>query len=80
LKEQKGIKIYQTLVLTFIETKDNKPEIRMVYFNSTTATIINDNQINEVIQLSIQQIKIRINVFLMKTNKNFQFIYQKRKV
>jgi len=27
LKEQKGIKIYQRLVLTFIGTKDNKPEI-----------------------------------------------------
>jgi len=51
-------------VLTFIKTKDNKPETKMVYFNSKIATIINNNQINEVIQLSVQQILQKIGFWL----------------
>lgn len=51
-------------MITFKKLKHSKPEMRTVYFNSKNGTITNKNQINELIQLSIQQILKKIGQWL----------------
>ena len=70
LNEMKGIKYIETLKLTFkITTVDaNKTETKIIfktaYFNSEAKTIINENEINESIQTSNQEILNGISVWL----------------
>ena len=66
----KGIKHIKTLKLTFKKTTvnadKNEPKIifKTAYFNSKAKTIINENEINESIQTSNQEIFNGIAVWL----------------
>ena len=70
LNEMKGIKYIETLKLTFKKTAiaadKNEPEMifKTVYFNSKTKTIINENEVNESIQTSNQEILNVVGVWL----------------
>ena len=70
LNEMKGIKYIETLKLTFkkttIDADKNQPKIifETAYFNSKTKTIINENEVNENIQTSNQEILNGIGVWL----------------
>ena len=62
LNEMKGIKHIETSKLTFkkttIDADKNEPKIifKTAYFNSEAKTVINENEINESIQTSNQEI------------------------
>ena len=66
----KGIRLVETLKLTFKETTvgadKNEPKkiFKTAYFNSKAKTIINENEINESIQTSNQEILNGIAVWL----------------
>ena len=70
LDEMKGIKYIETLKLTFKKTTidANKNETKIIFktafFNSKAKTIINENEINESIQTSNQEILNGISVWL----------------
>ena len=56
LGELKGFKYIETLKMTFEKQLGNKTTIKTAYFNSMTTTIINKNEINEVLQTSRQEL------------------------
>ena len=56
LKSMKGLKFIETLSVTFKKLVNNETVYKTAYFNSKTQTITNDEQINEALQLSQQQI------------------------
>ena len=66
----KGIKHIETLKLTFkkttVDADKNEPKMifKTAYFNSKAKTIINENEINENIQISNQEILNGIAVYL----------------
>ena len=70
LNEMKGIKHIETLKLTFkkttIDADKNEPKMifKTAYFNSKAKTIINENETNESIQTSNEQILNGIAVWL----------------
>ena len=70
LNEMKGRKHIETLKLTFkkttVDADKNKPKMifKTAYFNSKAKTIINENEINESIQTSNQEILNGIAVWL----------------
>ena len=72
LNEMKGIKYIETLKLTFEKTTvdADKNELNMIfktaYFIRKAKTIINQNEINESIQTSDQEILNGISVWLSK--------------
>ena len=67
----KGIKNIETLKLTFNKTTvdADKNELKMIfktaYFNNKAQTIINENQLNESIQTSNEEILNGIPVWLL---------------
>ena len=70
LNEMKGIKHTETLKLTLkkttVDADRNEPKMIFItaYFNSEAETIINENEINESIQTSNQEILNGIAVWL----------------
>ena len=56
LVELKGFKYIETLKITFEKQLGNKTTIKTAYFNSKTKTLINENEINEVLQTSRQEL------------------------
>ena len=56
LGELKGFKYIETLKITFEKQLGNKTTIKTAYFNSKTKTLINENEINEVLQTSRQEL------------------------
>ena len=92
LNEMKGIKLIETLKLTFKKTTINadKNEPNMIfktaYFNSKAKTIFNENEINENIQTSNQEINIKwyfslvIRGFWMDHGINGRSIYKHCKI
>ena len=56
LGELKGFKYIETLKMTFEKQLGNKTTIKTAYFNSKTKTLINENEINEVLQTSRQEL------------------------
>ena len=56
LSDMKGIKFNETLKVTFWKPQDDGWIYKTAYFNSKPQTIINDNNINEALQLTKQQI------------------------
>ena len=70
LNEMKGIKHIETLKLTFkkttVDADKNEPKLifKTAYFNSKAKAIINENEINESIQTSNQEILNGIAVWL----------------
>ena len=56
LYKLKGFKYIETLKMTFEKRLENKTTIKTAYFNSKTKTLINENEINEVLQTSRQEI------------------------
>ena len=56
LGELKGFKYIETLKMTFEKQLENKTTIKTAYFNSKTKTLINENEINEVLQTSRQEL------------------------
>ena len=56
LGELKGFKYIETLKMAFEKQLGNKTTIKTAYFNSKTKTLINENEINEVIQTSRQEL------------------------
>ena len=56
LDELKGFKYIETLKMTFEKQLGNKTTIKTAYFNSKSKTLINENEINEVIQTSRQEL------------------------
>ena len=56
LSAMKGIKFNETLKVTFWKPQDDGWIYKSAYFNSKPQTIINDNNINEALQLTKQQI------------------------
>ena len=52
----KGFKYIETLKMTFEKQLGNKTTIKTAYFNSETKTLINENEINEVLQTSRQEL------------------------
>ena len=68
----KGIKHIEILRLTFkkttVDSDKNEPKMifKMAYFNSKAKTIINENEINESIQMSNQEMLNGIEVCLSK--------------
>ena len=70
LNEMKRIKYIETLKLTFKKTtvdadkNESKMIFKTAYFNSKAKTIINENEINESIQTSNQEILNGIAVWL----------------
>ena len=68
----KGIKYIETLRLTFkkitVDADENETKIifKTVYFDSKAKTIINENEINESIQTSNQEMLNGISVWLSK--------------
>ena len=72
LNEMKGIKYIETLKLTFekttVDADKNEPNMifKTAYFIRKAKTIINQNEINESIQTSDQEILNGISVWLSK--------------
>ena len=64
LNEMKGLKIVETLKITFRKVSGDETIEKNAYFNSTVQTIINETQINKALQLSKQII----------LNKNAQWV------
>ena len=56
LGELKGFKYIETLKITFEKQLGNETTINTAYFNSKTKTLINENEINEVLQTSRQEL------------------------
>ena len=57
LSEANGLKVVETLKVTFEkQITEDDTTIKTAYFNSKTFTIINENEINNELQLSGQQI------------------------
>ena len=56
LGELKGFKYIETLKITFEKQLGNETTIKTAYFNSKTKTLINENEINEVLQTSRQEL------------------------
>ena len=56
LSAMKGIKFNETLKVTFWKPQDDGWIYKTAYFNSKPQTVINDNNINEALQLTKQQI------------------------
>ena len=57
LNETNGLKIVEALKVTFEKTTSkDETTIKTAYFNSNTFTITNENELNEELQLSKQQI------------------------
>ena len=56
LVELKSFKYIETLKITFEKQLGNKTTIKTAYFNSKTKTLINENEINEVLQTSRQEL------------------------
>ena len=64
LGELKGFKYIETLKMTFEKQLGNKTTIKTAYFNSKTKTLINENEINEVLQTSRQELMKAIGQWL----------------
>ena len=60
LNEMKGLKYVETLKVTFSKMSDGEIVEKLVYFNSTSQTIINQMEIADSLQLSKQQILNKI--------------------
>ena len=56
LTSMKGLKFFETLKVTFKKLVNSEIVYQTAYFNSKPQTITNDEQINEALQLSQQQI------------------------
>ena len=56
LGELKGFKYIETLKVTFEKQLEDETTIKTAYFNSKTKTLINENEINEVLQTSRQEL------------------------
>ena len=56
LGELKGFKYIETLKMTFEKQHGGKIITKTAYFNSKTKTLINENEINEVLQTSRQEL------------------------
>ena len=56
LGELKGFKYIETLKMSFEKQLGNETTIKTAYFNSKTKTLINENEINEVLQTSRQEL------------------------
>ena len=56
LGKLKGFKYIETLKMTFEKQLGNETTIKTAYFNSKTKTLINENEINEVLQTSRQEL------------------------
>ena len=56
LGELKGFKYIETLKITFEKQLEDETTIKTAYFNSKTKTLINENEINEVLQTSRQEL------------------------
>ena len=66
LGELKGFKYIETLKITFEKQLGNKTTIKTAYFNSKTKTLINENEINEVLQTSRQELMKAIGQWISK--------------
>ena len=64
LGELKGFKYIETLKMTFEKQLGGKIITKTVYFNSKTKTLINENEINEVLQTSRQELMKIISQWL----------------
>ena len=56
LGELKGFKYIETLKVIFEKQLEDETTIKTAYFNSKTKTLINENEINEVLQTSRQEL------------------------
>ena len=65
LKQMKGMKYVETLKVTFEKQLDkDRTTIKTVYFNNKTYTIINNNDINQALKISTEEILNRIAQWL----------------
>ena len=64
LGELKGFKYIETLKITFEKQQGDGTTTKTAYFNSKTKTLINENEINEVLQTSRQEIMKAISQWI----------------
>ena len=65
LKQMKGMKYIETLKVTFEKQLDeDRTTIKTAYFNNKTYTIINNNDINQALKISTEEILNRIAQWL----------------